>query len=430
MSAPQGSGGGSQQTYYPNPAYYLGQMVSDPASPSVGQWWYRIDAGQIRMYTQNGIVTLQYQSTEIIASDTTIGGTNVNVTTRLVVLPGVTLTIYGSITFNQDVVVFGTLQSSNPSASSSSSATNSYDLRETLYLDGTYSIAQYNTDQINYLGGLSFVQTIGSISISGTLTFNFNFTLSTAFNFSGSGTLAVNSGYTLTIGVNVTFSVSTVSGSGTLSISSGYTLTQGAAVTISISTITVAGTWANAGYGITIPSGATVSWNVSGSITTASTAGTLTVNGTCYWIGAGVSGSNSATTQNQMSFVLSLVGSGIFIGAPAGKGTATNTISLSSTSIAANSASSTTTTSTGKSIYFALTQVSGSAVGKYTIGGEDATSSWYLEIVLIYIGTANTTYTVNGYFGGTIHIASGDKAAVYNMSGSAGTITLTGTFYA
>ncbi len=388
----------SSSNYYPNPNTYLGQLTSDPSSPLVGQWWYRADTGQIRMYTTNGIVTLQYESTEIVSSNTTIGGTGVNVTTRLVVLPNITLTIYGSITFMQDVVVLGTLLSSNPSASSSSTQTNSYNFMGTLYLDGTYEIAQYNTDQINNIyGGIKYVNTAGTITINGTLTPNMNLSLNYPFTINGSGALTI----------------------------SGHALTQGSSITISVSTINVAGAWSNAGYGITIPSGATVSWNVTGSIVTASTPGTLTVNGTCYWIGSGITAS---TSNAQASFTLSLAGSGIFIGAPAGQGTATATVSLSSTAIAASSSDGSATGS-GKIPYYTLSSVSGSATGKYTIGTYDSTVSTYQGFVLIYIGTANTSYTVSGSFGYTSSDTSGDTINAFNMSGSAGTITLTGTCY-
>ena len=187
----------------------------------------------------------------------------------------------------------------------------------------------------------------------------------------------------------------------------------------------MAGTWANAGYGITVPSGATVSWNVTGSITTATTAGTLTVNGTCYWIGSVITAS---TSNAQATFTLSLAGTGIFIGAPAGKGTATATISLSSTAIAANYDDGNATGS-GYIPYYTLSSVSGSAVGKYTIGTYDNIAGTYQGFVLIYIGTANTSYSVSGYFGYTSADVSGDTIYAFNMSGSAGAITLTGTCY-
>jgi hypothetical protein len=198
-------------------------------------------------------------------------------------------------------------------------------------------------------------------------------------------------------------------------------------MTISISSISVAGTWANAGYEITIPSGTTVSWNVSGSITTATTPGTLTVSGTCYWIGSGITPS---TSNAQATFTLSLAGSGIFIGAPAGKGTATTAISFSSTSINAN-ANDGSATGSGKIPYYSFSSqaIKGSATGKYTIGIRDVIANTYQGFVLIYIGAAFTNFTVSGNFGYTSADALGDTIQAYNMSGSAGTITLTGTLY-
>jgi hypothetical protein len=288
----------------------------------------------------------------------------------------------------------------------------------TLYVSNNFTFPYYIQ---NILGD-------GTLYINSgyTLTIGANTTFSVA-TVSGAGTLSVASGYTLTIGANTTFSVATVSGAGTLSVASGCTLTQRAAMTISVSSISVAGTWANAGYGITIPSGATVSWNVSGSITTASTAGTLTVNGTCYWIGSGITAS---TSNAQATFTLSLAGTGIFIGAPAGKGTATTVISFSATRINANTSDG-SATGTGNIPYYSFSSqaIQGSAVGKYTIGTWDSSDNIYIGFVLIYIGTASTNFTVSGNFGYIDIDAYGDTIYATNMAGSAGTITLTGKLY-
>jgi hypothetical protein len=291
---------------------------------------------------------------------------------------------------------------------------------------GTYQIQQNGTCNIN--GNIPF--SIATVSGAGTLTINSGYTLTvnsnTSFSIatvSGAGTLTVNSGITLTVNGNTSFSISTVTGAGTLSIASGYTLTQSGNIVISVSNINISGTWANAGYGITVPSGDIVTWNVSGSMTTGTTAGTLTVNGTCYWIGHGIT---ALTSNAEISFLLTLSGTGIFIGSPTGTGTATATISLSSTALAQNGGSSAATSSGGYP-YFSLTSISGSAVGKYSIGNYNPTASVTAIYVLIYIGTASSSYTVSGYFGNGTSDISGDSINVYNTTGSAGTITLSGT---
>jgi len=350
---------------------------------------------------------------------------------------------------------------------------------------GTISIGSSYTLTVNAssTNSLSFAG-VGTLSIASgiTLITNGNVTYSIA-TVSGAGTLSVASGVTLTVGGNVTFSVATVNGaggltigsgytltfsgsnllpstinvsgilalsgnytmptnitvptgSGTLTINSGYTLTQGAAITLSVSTINIAGTWANAGYGITIPSGSTVSWNVTGSITTASTAGTLTVNGTSYWIGSGFttyfSGiGGSAESSLYPTFVLALAGTGVFIGAPAGKQNSTISITLSADAIATNGLSSGNATDFGHlTPWINLTAVKGSAVGEYGIGeySSDGPGPWEL-FILIYIGTANTSYTVSGNFGYTNANINAYNYAVRNSTYSAGTITLTGTAY-
>jgi len=213
-----------------------------------------------------------------------------------------------------------------------------------------------------------------------------------------------------------------------LTINSGYTLTQSGNVSISIPTVNVNGTWANAGYGITIPSGSTVQWFVPGSVTTASTPGTLTVDGTCYWNRNGITVS---TSNAQASFVLSLAGTGIFIGGPAYQGTATQTITLSSTSIAAGGTTSSSVTSSGGTPEYNFSSVSGSAVGKYTLGEYNSTAGTYVGFVIIYIGTASYSYSFSyGDYPYAAYIAAGDTSGdtyyAMNMSGSAGTITLTG----
>jgi len=488
MSAPQGFGSGGGLS----PTTFLGTYSgSNPSSPANGYWWYRVDLGQIWANVNGSIIPIQSTgAVAIISSNTAIA--NTDVFNDIIVLPNVTLTIYGNIVFHGNVTILNgaTLLSSNPNASSTASQTNNYSFLGNFYLNGTYEIAQYNTDNINsnltiamvlasaganptisgsgtlnipstvtitlninltYLGspslsgsgtlsiGSGYTLTIntnitwtfnlsgsGSISISSgyTLTIGANITVSN-ITIAGSGTLNVSSGYTLTVSANITLSISTISGSGTLSVSSGYTLTQGASITLSVSTVNIAGTWANAGYGITIPSGSTVTITITGSFTTASTPGTITVDGTCYWFGA-----MSPGTTGLPSFPLSIAGSGILVGSPSNSSSGGNSISLSSSTLSANGTSG-GATGTGIAPYYKISSLSGSAIGKYALGNYNATATTYVTYVLIYIGTANTSFSINSsliFTNGSEDIY-GDGFSAYNSSGSAGTITITGTLY-
>gem|GEM_PF-3465227 len=406
---------------------------SNPSSPPNGYWWYRVDTGQIWMNVNGTIMPVQGTgSVTIISTNTTIANTDVY--NDIIVMNGATLTIYGAVTFHGNVIILNgaTLLSSNPNASSSSPATNTYQFLGNFYLNGTYEIAQYNTDNINNSITISTIASAGganpTISGSGTLSIpsGVTLTVNVATTISVS-TLSVAG--TLTISANVTVSISTISGAGTLSVSSGYTLTQGAALTISIANISVAGTWANAGYGITIPSGATVSWKTTGSLTTASTAGTLTINGTLYYYG--ISLTYGVSDPGLPSFPLTLAGTGIGLFTSNNTSSGGNSVSLSNATISAGSNSSSGASgATGIAPRLILTSISGSAVGKY--GLEDYNSgSYYYQLMLVYIGTANTTYNVN--FTGVAGLAdvpnSGYTGYVRNASGSAGSITITGTLY-
>jgi hypothetical protein len=465
MSAPQGSGSSGGLS----PSTFLGTYSgSNPSNPANGYWWYRVDLGQIWGNINGTIMPLQNTgSVTIISSNTTIANTDVY--NDVIVTNNATLTIYGNVTFHGNVIIENgsTLLSSNPNASNSSPATNNYQFLGNFYLNGTYEIAEYNIDNIlnsitlttiNSSGGANptisgsgtlnigsntltisenITVTIPTISGSGTLsilsgytlTINANTTLSIP-TLTGSGTLSVSSGYTLTVSVNITLSISTISGSGTLSVSSGYTLTQGASITLSVSTVNIAGTWANAGYGITIPSGSTVTVTVTGSFTTGSSAGTLTVDGTCYWFGTISAASGSSAS---ISFPLNFAGTGIFVSAPSNStnGTA-NALSLSSASLSAGGHSSNSATTSGKYEYYTISSLEGSAVGKYYLGLYDSTVSTYAVWLLVYIGTANTSYSINSnlIFSRGSAEASGDTGYAYNSSSSAGSITITGTFYA
>jgi len=411
MSAPQGSGGSGGGL---SPTTFLGTFSgSNPSNPANGYWWYRVDLGQIWGNINGTIMPIQNTgAVTIISSNTTIANTDVY--NDIIVTNNATLTIYGNVTFHGNVIIENgsTLLSSNPNASSSAPQTNNYQFLGNFYLNGTYEIAQYNTDNI-----------LNSITLT-----TINSSSGTNPTLSGLGTLNIGSN-TLTINENVTITVSTIAGSGTLSVSSGYTLTQGASITLSIPTVNIAGTWANAGYGITIPSGATVTVTVTGSFTTASTPGTLTVNGTCYWFGA-ISWNNSSS--GLPSFSLSLAGSGIFVGAPSNSNSGGNSISLSNTTLSAGGNNGTLVANSSIYPYSIISSLSGSAVGKYGLGIYDHNAVTYNIFVLIYIGTANKSFSINSkykFVSNAVDV-SGDSSYIYNSSGSAGSITITGTFYA
>ena len=287
---------------------------------------------------------------------------------------------------------------------------------------------------------------IVSISSGYTLTVGGNATYSVS-TVSGAGTLTIASGYTLTfsgnnilpssIVINGTLALSNnlsiptnitlPSGSGTLSIASGYTLTQAGSITLSTSTITkinIQGTLANAGYGITIASGATVNINVTGSVTTASTAGTLTIDGTLYWTQPNLLPTGASSTFP--SFPLTLAGKGIMIAGYNFYSGASNTISFSSTAITAGSTDGSGSASGSGYENYYLSAVEGSAVGKYCLAIYDGSS--YYQNALIYIGTANTSYSVSTSYHWSNYYDPAIGTTIYaaNLSGSAGTITISG----
>jgi len=285
----------------------------------------------------------------------------------------------------------------------------------------------------NYTLGANITNGSGNLVINSGYTLTVSSSLTLGFtSVGGSGTLSISSGYTLIIGINTTFSGITVSGSGVLYVSESETLTQGGDIMLSISQVTLVGTWANAGYNITIPFGTSQIWDGGGSITTGTTAGTLTVYGTVYWFCGGMT---TQTTNTVPTFPLNITGGGIFIATPIqpnypSAGSATNTITLSNTAINANSNDGSATGSGGIP-YFSLSSVKGSVSGNYGIGIYDSTAAKYIIFVLIYVGRASYTYNVssNQYLVYNSADISGDTIYVTNANGSTGTITLTGTAY-
>jgi len=371
----------------------------------------------------NGVKSINIESGATLTIDVSAtlptGITTVSGAGTLSISSGYTLTIGANTTFSISTVSgAGTLSISSGytlTFSGSNLLPSTLTVSGTLALSGNYTLA---TNITNGTGNL-VINSGYTLTVASNLTLGFT-------SIGGSGTLSISSGYTLTIGANTTFSGITVSGAGTLSISSGYTLTQSGAITISVPTVNVAGTWANAGYGITIPSGSSVAWNITGSLTTGTTAGTLTVNGTCYYYGAGIT---AQTSDAVPTFTLTLAGSGIFMGCPtATKGTATTSVSYSSTTIP-----TTTTGGTGSGgiPYFSFSSISGSATGKYGLGTYDSTAGIFSVWTLIYIGTASTAFSVSSsqYMNYTTADKSGDTINTHVGNGSAGTLTVTGTLY-
>jgi hypothetical protein len=166
-----------------------------------------------------------------------------------------------------------------------------------------------------------------------------------------------------------------------------------------------------------------------GSLTTASTAGTLTINGTLYYYGVSMPGSGAEISIP--AFTLSLAGTGIGLFTSTQTASGGNSASLSAVALSPGSNSSASTSTSGNYPHATLTSIKGSAVGKYLFEDYRSASGayGYDAIALIYIGTANTTYSVN--FTGVCSSSNitGFTAYARNNSNSAGTLTVSGTLY-
>ena len=261
-----------------------------------------------------------------------------------------------------------------------------------------------------------------------TLTIDDNITLTTpiAGSVSGTGTVSIGAGYTLTVGGNVTYQVGNISGGGALTILSGYTLTIHENTTLGISTVNIAGTLSNAGYNITIPSGTYV-WNVTGSVTGTSSAATLTVNGTLYWLQSNLLPQGASSTFP--SFPLTLAGTGIMIAGYNYHSSANNIISLSPAYMGAGNTDGSGNASGIGSQNYQLSSIEGTAVGLYCLGTYSNGS--YYQNALIYIGTANTSYSVYSYYFWSNYYYAPGGITIYaaNLPGSAGTLILYGTLW-
>ena len=292
-----------------------------------------------------------------------------------------------------------------------------------------YNNILYITSNINYSQiPYCIFNNINTINITNnaTLIIDINTTLQNNITtIEGNGTLQINSGINFIISNNITLSISTIQGNGTLTIASSYTLTQGSSITLSISLFNVIGTWNNNGYNITIPINSIVNINIEGK--TNLPAGTLTVNGTLYWTQANLLPSLSSSTIS--SFPLTLAGTGIMIAGYNYKSSASNSISFSSTSIGQGATDGSGITSGNNYQYYVLSNIMGSNVGLYCIGINS--TKYYYQNALIYIGTANTTYSVsqNYYWSNQFNAPSGQNVYAINIAGGAGIITLTGKLY-
>ena len=263
-----------------------------------------------------------------------------------------------------------------------------------------------------------------TLIVNGTLALSGNYTLVENIpNVAGS--LVINSGYTLTVASNITLAYTSVSGAGTLFVRGIATLTQSTSITLSLSTVNILGLWDTAGYTITIPSGTTVNMNVNGAVVSSTTTkGTLNVDGTVYWTQVNLLPGGASSTFPY--FPLNITGSGIMIAGYNFESNAYGGISFSSTAIAAGSTDGSGSASGSGYEYYNLSAIEGSAVGQYCLAAYDGTN--YYQNALIYIGTANTTYSVSTsyYWSNYYDPPSGTKIYAANLSGSAGTITLTG----
>jgi len=377
--------------------------------------------------------TLTFSGRNLIPSILTVNGTlslannytfvtnitNPTGTGTISIGSGYTLTVSSNVTVSVSIGGSGTLSIASGYTMTFSGANllpATLNASGTLALSGNYTLA---TNIINGTGNIA-VNSGYTLSILSNITLGFTL-------IGGLGTLSIGSGYTLTVGANATLAISNISGAGTLSVSSGSTVTVGGNTTLSIPTVNIAGTLSNAGYNITIPSGTFV-WNITGSVTSTSTASTLTVNGTLYWLQANLLPTGASSTFP--SFPLTLAGTGIMIAGYNFRSNALNEISFSSTAIAAGSTDGSNTASGSGYEYYNLSAIEGSAVGTYCLATYNGSS--YHQNALIYIGTANIAYSVStSYYWSNYYDPAQNSTTIYaaNLSGSAGTITLTGYLY-
>ena len=208
------------------------------------------------------------------------------VTSHLVIDQGATLELQGATVTVDTLVSEGTISST--SSSDQITVNIGSKLGGSISLAGTM-ILQSIGNVINHIL-FGSVSGSGTIEINGIASIEANITLS--ISITGSGTLNIASGYTLTIGGNITLSVASVTGAGTLSIASGYTLTLETNLTLTSLTITGAGTLSIAsGYTLTIGG------NITLSVASVTGAGTLSIaSGYTLTIGGNITLSVASVT--------------------------------------------------------------------------------------------------------------------------------------
>jgi len=229
----------------------------------------------------------------------------------------------------------------------------------------------------------------------------------------------IANGITLTIDINTILpqNIIEISGNGTLLINQGISLTLQSNLTLSVSNINIKGN-------LNIPQNSTITLNVLGNLTTNSNKGNLIVNGTLYWLQSNIL--PTGTISSVPSFPLNISGTGIMIAGYNFQSNATNETTFSSTSIPPNTTYGGNYASESGYGYYNLSQIKGSSSGIYCIGVANGNN--YYANALIYIGKANTVYNVSTsyYWSNYYDPLTGLFISAVNLSGSAGTIYLTG----
>jgi hypothetical protein len=313
----------------------------------------------------------------------------------------------------------------------------------TLAVNSEWTISQFS------MSNAASTIAIGSYTLSFPGTTRWNETATGTI--SGSGEVHIDGNLLLNSNDKISnLYVGTLSGSG--SITGGgcgeLKLCNGTNMTLSIATIKLVSNW-NWVSGkitfvgtqtVTIPTNTTVVLATGGIDSTYCVAGATTsislASSTSILVVAG-SGKYAQTDSVAASTFSSVTGTGILVeswGWNSNNG-GTNNIAFSSTAIAAGANSTGTALSSASCRFkFCLSAIAGSAVGVYGIGRYTADPS-NNSFVRIYIGTANNSYTMPTMTYGGLGLASyntdysGNTCRARNMTGSAGTITLTGNLY-
>lgn len=194
-----------------SPANYIGTANgSDPASPTLGQWWYRTDLGIIKIYTgaTYGAVSAGDNQPMVVATSTLAAGTYADI----YVPSGVTLTLSSATTYTfSNIYNYGTI--------SDSGATSTYNGKDGLVNYGTYTVAGSPT-----IAGVVAGVSVPSLSVptGNTLTLK-NVTVNG--NITGAGTLVIPVNTTVLYGSTtaMAWTVSAITVDGELYITSTAT---------------------------------------------------------------------------------------------------------------------------------------------------------------------------------------------------------------